>query len=118
MDSVIKSLRSLENQKVGSLSTVLTICLSMTTIRRDLLVTTIDAQRFLTENFELLKDHCLETYVSALVWLPAQPQIRKQYTDMKNFQNEDSAGYAKDVGCCETLLQGQFRFGQLCCLLP
>jgi WD40 repeat protein len=35
-----------------------------------------DARRFIQENFEVIDSNCLETYRSALVWLPGQSGIR------------------------------------------
>jgi len=36
-------------------------------------------RRFITENFELLNHSCLETYHSALAWLPEQSRICRKY---------------------------------------
>ena len=39
----------------------------------------IDARRFLVENLDILSHNCFETYQSAMVWLPENSFIRKQF---------------------------------------
>jgi WD40 repeat protein len=66
----------------------------------------VDVQRFITENFELLSQHCLETYHSALVWLPEQSQIYSKYAGQKDSPWKILCGRSKTWGSCETVLEG------------
>ena len=43
----------------------------------------VDARWFIKENFDLIRDHALRTYNSALVWLPEQSCIRAKYGDKR-----------------------------------
>src|ERR1700730_14926338 len=40
---------------------------------------TMDARWFVLENFDVIKDYCLETYHSALVWIPMKSVFRNHY---------------------------------------
>src|ERR1700731_1303971 len=43
-----------------------------------------DARRFVLENFDVIKDYCLETYHSALVWMPTQSVFRDRHAPRRS----------------------------------
>ena len=65
----------------------------------------VDARRFILENFELVKDHPLETYGSALVWLPEQSHIWMIYGDKRKSVWKVVIGLWKAWDACEQVLQ-------------
>jgi WD40 repeat protein len=60
-----------------------------------------DARRFVVENFDLIDNYCLETYHSALVWVPLQSVIRKHYVTQKPGLPKVILGLRKAWGSCE-----------------
>jgi len=66
----------------------------------------VHARRFITESFELLNNHCLETYNSALVWLPEQSHIRRLYADRRKSHLRVACGTRKGWSACEMTLLG------------
>jgi hypothetical protein len=50
---------------------------------RDLQNAIMDARQFIIENFDLVSDYPIETYSSALVWLPERSRIRTKYGDKR-----------------------------------
>ena len=69
----------------------------------------IDARRFIMENFDLVSHHPLETYSSALVWLPEQSCIRMKYGDKRKSVWKVVIGLRKAWDACEQVLQGNLR---------
>jgi hypothetical protein len=63
-----------------------------------------DARRFILENFELVCDYSLETYHSALVWLPLQSIIRKRFTAQKLDLPKVLVGLRMAWGSCEMVI--------------
>ena len=72
----------------------------------------VDARRFITENFELVSHHPLETYSSALVWLPEQSCIRMKYGDKRKSVWKVVVGLRKAWDACEQVLWG--HSGSVC----
>ena len=66
----------------------------------------VDARRFILENFELVSHHPLETYSSALVWLPEQSRIRTKYGHKRESVWEVVIGLRKVWDACEQVLWG------------
>ena len=66
----------------------------------------MDARRFVTENFDLVSHHPLETYSSALVWLPEQSRIRTKYGIKEKRVWEVIIGLRKAWDACEQVLWG------------
>ena len=66
----------------------------------------IDARRFILENFDLVSHHPLETYGSALVWLPEQSCIRMKYGDKRKSAWKVVIGLRKAWDACEQVLWG------------
>ena len=70
----------------------------------------VDARRFIMENFDLISHHPLETYSSALVWLPEQSRIRMKYGDKKKSVWKVVVGLRKVWDACEQVLLGHSNF--------
>ena len=66
----------------------------------------VDARRFIMENFDLVGRHPLETYSSALVWLPEQSCIRMKYGDKRKSVWKVVVGLRKAWDACEQVLWG------------
>ena len=66
----------------------------------------MDARRFILENFDLVSHHPLETYNSALVWLPEQSCIRMMYGDKRKSVWKVVVGLRKVWDACEQALWG------------
>ncbi|KAF8236925.1 hypothetical protein L208DRAFT_575613 [Tricholoma matsutake] len=69
----------------------------------------IDARRFATENFDLVGHYPLETYGSALVWLPERSHIRAKYGDKKKGVCKVVIGMRKVWDSCEQVLWGHSK---------
>ena len=65
---------------------------------RNLQYAVVDARRFISENFDLVKHHPLETYSSALVWVPEKSRIRMMYGEKEECM-ESCHWITESVGC-------------------
>jgi WD40 repeat protein len=72
-----------------------------------------DARRFIIENFELICDYCLETYHSAIVWLPAQSIIRKHFATQKSDLPKVVVGLRNTWGSCEKVINCESYVGSV-----
>ena len=85
---------------------------------RNLQNANMDARRFIMESFDLISDYPLETYGSALVWLPECSHIRTKYGDKRKTICKVIIGLRKVWDACEKVFWGHMASVRIAVFSP